>query len=1097
MAQVLKLKRTAVNGKIPTTSNIELGELAMNTFDGRIFLKKDSGTPIVTEILTTNTENFITGSLKLNGAVTASSLNVIGNTTIGGNLTLGGNITIGDQTTDSITVTADFSSSLIPDSGSTYDLGTVSKPWNNLHVVSASATYFIGDGSGLTNVTTQVSEEASVTSSFTNTNSVTVTHGFDTRNIHVSVYNNSNQLIIPESITLTTTNQVDIDFQNNLSGYVVVAKGGHILSGSQPIAETATVTSSFDSQTSVTVAHNFDSKNINVTVYDDTDSQIIPDNVSLLDNNSVKVDFVSSQSGFIVVAKGGHIVQGTSSNATKLDSQNASYYLDYNNFTNIPIGLVSGSDQLTGSYDTRYALSGSVGGGTSDFTQLTNVPSGLVSGSSQVEFNDVNNIPFSQSATEVTTTKSIVPTTSTIDLGTETNPFRDLYLSSASLYIDGQQVISSDTNTLTFTTDVGQSIKLLETGADDIILQTDTGNIELKGTVEILSGKKIVDSAATKVLFGDSLGITGSIDLTGTVDGVDISTLKSDFDTLEGKTLVSGSSQVEFNDVNNNPFSSSVSQITVTNNLIPDTNETYDLGSPTNRFKDLYLSGSTVFLGDTKISRTPQGDVEFRDSQTDSLRKIRVDELEIGFGASARKIKVDNGRIKFTDTNDIDKVDDSLSLPTGTISGSAQIDLTQTTNYESGIKTKLNTEEVLSGSVISGNKTFNNDLTVVGNLNVQGTTTTFDTTTFNVADNIIELNYGGSATTAGIYTKDPTAPNTVSGSLLWDSTNDYWIAGQSGSESKVLVKNGDGVVSGSSQVSFNGITDKPSLVSGSSQVSYSGLSNIPSGIVSGSSQISLSGFSTSDLSEGSNLYYTDVRVKTKLNTETVISGSSQVDYNSIQNKPTIPTNNNQLTNGAGYITSFDITTQTDPKYLRSDIDDVSTGNLTIKERLKINHSGTDGYATIQGPLNRDLRIDINANGDEDSFLVRDLRNGDTRFIVNAGGNVGIGENVIPSSKLEIHSDTADSTVFDIQGTQGQLFSVTDNLIGSLFSVSDISGVPILDVDSSGEVTIEDLLVLPPKPALPSSPPAGTIVSYDDGSTIKPYYYDGSSWTSLF
>ena len=32
---------------------------------------------------------------------------------------------------------------------------------------------------------------------------------------------------------------------------------------------------------------------------------------------------------------------------------------------------------------------------------------------------------------------------------------------------------------------------------------------------------------------------------------------------------------------------------------------------------------------------------------------------------------------------------------------------------------------------------------------------------------------------------------------------------------------------------------------------------------------------------------------------------------------TIPTNNNQLTNGVGYITSFDITTQADSKYLRS------------------------------------------------------------------------------------------------------------------------------------------------------------------------------------
>ena len=46
------------------------------------------------------------------------------------------------------------------------------------------------------------------------------------------------------------------------------------------------------------------------------------------------------------------------------------------------------------------------------------------------------------------------------------------------------------------------------------------------------------------------------------------------------------------------------------------------------------------------------------------------------------------------------------------------------------------------------------------------------------------------------------------------------------------------------------------------------------------------------------------------------------------------------------------------------------------------------------------------------------------------------------------------TVVDIQGTEGQLFSVTDSLTGDLFSVSDVSGVPILNVNSSGAVTID-------------------------------------------
>ncbi len=51
-------------------------------------------------------------------------------------------------------------------------------------------------------------------------------------------------------------------------------------------------------------------------------------------------------------------------------------------------------------------------------------------------------------------------------------------------------------------------------------------------------------------------------------------------------------------------------------------------------------------------------------------------------------------------------------------------------------------------------------------------------------------------------------------------------------------------------------------------------------------------------------------------------------YSDLSNKPTIPTNNSSLTNGAGYITSFDITTQTDSKYLKSNENDSFSGNLT-------------------------------------------------------------------------------------------------------------------------------------------------------------------------
>jgi hypothetical protein len=47
-----------------------------------------------------------------------------------------------------------------------------------------------------------------------------------------------------------------------------------------------------------------------------------------------------------------------------------------------------------------------------------------------------------------------------------------------------------------------------------------------------------------------------------------------------------------------------------------------------------------------------------------------------------------------------------------------------------------------------------------------------------------------------------------------------------------------------------------------------------------------------------------------------------------------------------------------------------------------------------------------------------------------------------------------NTVVDIQGTVGQLFSVTDSLTGDLFSVSDVSGIPIFNVNSSGLSTFD-------------------------------------------
>ena len=43
MATPIRIKRSAVAGKKPTDSQLQLGELAVNFYDGKIFLKQDQG----------------------------------------------------------------------------------------------------------------------------------------------------------------------------------------------------------------------------------------------------------------------------------------------------------------------------------------------------------------------------------------------------------------------------------------------------------------------------------------------------------------------------------------------------------------------------------------------------------------------------------------------------------------------------------------------------------------------------------------------------------------------------------------------------------------------------------------------------------------------------------------------------------------------------------------------------------------------------------------------------------------------------------------------------------------------------------------------
>ena len=192
MAQVIKLKRSAVAGKTPQTSSLELGELGINTSDGKIYFHRSSSSDdSIQSVLTTDAT--ITGSLKLSG-----SQHISGSTNIMDDLSYGGNLTASLGSTSSFdrftsvgtssigfliasgsnllnlteAETGSFASGsdvqqILDESGSylvdadTGSLGNISGSINS----TASFGAYIGDGSQLSGVTAGV-DATSVSGSF-------------------------------------------------------------------------------------------------------------------------------------------------------------------------------------------------------------------------------------------------------------------------------------------------------------------------------------------------------------------------------------------------------------------------------------------------------------------------------------------------------------------------------------------------------------------------------------------------------------------------------------------------------------------------------------------------------------------------------------------------------------------------------------------------------------------------------------------------------------------------------------------------------------------------------------------------------------------
>ena len=114
MAQTIKLKRTATPNNVPTTAQLELGEIAVNTYDGKVYIKKNDGAESIVEVTNSSLGNYLPlagGTLTGTLAMGANAITSTG-TISSGAITSTGILTLSADTADTLNFSASSSNTL-------------------------------------------------------------------------------------------------------------------------------------------------------------------------------------------------------------------------------------------------------------------------------------------------------------------------------------------------------------------------------------------------------------------------------------------------------------------------------------------------------------------------------------------------------------------------------------------------------------------------------------------------------------------------------------------------------------------------------------------------------------------------------------------------------------------------------------------------------------------------------------------------------------------------------------------------------------------------------------------------------------------------
>lgn len=259
------------------------------------------------------------------------------------------------------------------------------------------------------------------------------------------------------------------------------------------------------------------------------------------------------------------------------------------------------------------------------------------------------------------------------------------------------------------------------------------------------------------------------------------------------------------------------SNIGVSAPIVPTAHEQYDLGAPSNAFRDLYLSGTTLYLGGVKMSKNASNNIEVRDADN-SLRTIVVEQLQIGEGSNSVLLTTgETGGLNFMSSNGASTgipassitsgIVDSARLPAATSNAPGIVQLIDTSNSTdtsrattaAALKAVADARLPLTGGTLTGplNAT---DIEFTGQLTRNGLP--FQSGTQGLSNNSSNLFVIGGSN-FGIHTATPQRPLHVAGPALIDGDIEF-----TGS----LLQNGVPFVSGGGSGSVGGFSNNGSNV---------------------------------------------------------------------------------------------------------------------------------------------------------------------------------------------------------------------------------------------------------------------------------------------